>query len=155
MTEYTKYKILDVKKYDYDKYGGTITLVFDNGVSTKRNFTYIKQEYTCVCSLSGDVIPSGSAMLRVLIKRSRYGLYLLSEDAVQKALRGEYKQVDNDDTLVRELKKLLTSCQKEYIEFDKKSSGLRKALYDIKLSRSEVGKKMSRANVLLEVLQVK
>lgn len=147
-----KIDLVDVRRYDYTKNGGQITLVFGNGVTTRRHFSNIISDMTRVCALSKQEIKKGEVCLRVTIKQRGYGQYFLKDSSVRAALRGEFKKVDEESTLVIELRKFLNQCDAERAVMDKQDKELRKALREVKFNRSEVGIKMSKANQLLEVL---
>lgn len=148
-----KFEITDIKTYDFTKYGGTITLKFNNGVTTKRNFSNVRNDFECKCSLSGEVIPTSETCLRVTIKKQGYGRYYLKNDTVSKAIKGEFKVVDEKAPLVVELRKFLNTCADEKVLMDKQDRQLREALREIKFKKSKIGVQMSKANQLLEVLE--
>ena len=151
-----KFDIVDVTNYDYAKEGGRITLKFSNGVTMRRYFTNVVYDYPRICALSGKEIKPKETCIRVTIKDRGYGQYVIKNNVVSQALRGEYKKLDNEaDPLVVELRKFLDQCHNEKVIMDKKDKDLRQALKDIKWRNSKLSVKMSKANQLLEVLEDK
>lgn len=150
----TKFNIVDVTNYTYAKDGGTITLKFDNGVTTRRYCVNTSYTYPRVCSLSGKEIPPNEICTRVTIKKSGYGQYVVKASVITEALRGKFKKVDEGNTLVKELRRFLDDCHNEKIQMNKRDAELRQALREIKFRSSKLGVKMSKANQLLEVLEI-
>ena len=149
-------KIIDILGYEFTRNGGTVILKFSNNWITKRKFTNVIVEYEKKCALSGEVIPVGNTAIYVAIKKLGFNRYWLSQEAVNKALSGEYhEKVDSSPDIVKALLGFLTDCENERKEMIKEDKELRAALANIKFKNSKLGAKMSATHKLLELVSVK
>lgn len=151
-------KIIDILGYDFDKkQGGTIVLKFNNGWITKRKFTNVIIEHTPrKCGLSGKEIPIGNTAIYISIKKQGFPRYWLSQESVNSALSGDYKEPeDTSPDIVKVLLGFLSDCKDEHKEMIKEDKGLREALANLKFKKSKLSKKMTAAHQLLELVSVK
>lgn len=149
-------KIIDILGYDFTSKGGTVILKFNNKWITKRKFTNVIVEHEKKCALSGNIIPVGNTAIYVAIKKLGYNRYWLSQEAVNKALSGEYhEKVDTSPCIVKALMSFLTQCEGERKEMIKEDKELRAALANIKFKNSKLGAKMSATHKLLELVSKK
>ena len=149
--------IKDIVSYEYTRDGGYITVKFESGWITRRRFRNIVYDYPRKDALSGKEIPAGQTGIYFQIKKRGYTRYWISQTTINSALAGDYKSIQEDDKtpLVKEIMNFLDDCKNEKIQLDKEDRNLRAALREIKFKGSKLGKKMSAAHQLLELVTEK
>ena len=146
-------KIVDILGYEATKYGAQITLKFNCGFSTKRKCINTVLDHDKTCALSKKTILKGQVAYYVAIKRTGFTRYYLSQEAVNQALNGEYREdPDTSEQIVKDLLKFLEKCQSERSAMLKEDKDLRDALKAIKYKNSKLGVVMSATNKLLELV---
>ena len=150
-------RITDIIGYDFTRNGGTIILKFKSKWITKRSFKNVLIEHTPKkCALSDKTIPVGNTAVYIAIKKQGYGRYWLSQEAINKALNGEFhEKPDDSPDIVKALLGFLDNCGKERREMVKEDQNLREALANIKWKNSKLSKKMTSAHKLLELVSKK
>lgn len=142
------YKIIN---FESDKKSNYITLQFESGMITRRKCYVKKTPVDCTDHLTGGTIPANQDHYFVAIKRQGYGTYRLKISSVQTRLSRE-DVCESDDPLEQNLVEFLNECKSKRSLLDQEEANLREGLREVKFKRSSIGKKVSVASNLLELI---
>lgn len=148
-----KYLPKEILSATYTKHGGEVVMKMSNGqntVETKRKCTMIKNSgIVRTCPITNKKIRRNDTCVYVKIGRAGYGSYWFHPSIIGEIVVEEEKPTSS---LQQEVKRFIEGCSNTVKFLDTQSMDLKKELDVVKKKRSVIGKKMSRAYALLEVL---
>lgn len=87
------------------------------------------------------------------IKRSRYGRYYIDPVNLEKFVAGEIDIDQEQQGFIKHLLAFMDELRHDIKQQEQEGQDLRKVLRDVKVKRSETGKKVSKCYELLELLK--
>ncbi|AUR94291.1 coil containing protein [Vibrio phage 1.193.O._10N.286.52.C6] len=143
-------KVVD---YEVGKEGGHITLQFKSGYVTRRK-CYNKQDTVSrTCDFSGVEIKPNEIFIYVAIKKRGFSRYRLSLNAVNRCLSGEdFTEINYVSETHKQLENFMQECRTQRKQFNEEDRNLREAIREIKFKNSKLGKQMSAARHLIELI---
>lgn len=143
-------KVVD---YEVTKDGGYITLQFKSGFVTRRKCYQKQDTLKRFCDLSGIEIKPNEIFIYVAIKKRGFSRYRLSLTAVNRSLSGEdFTEISYVSETHKQLEKFMQECRTKRKELNEEDKALREALREIKFKNSKLGKQMSAARHLIELI---
>lgn len=128
-----------------------ITVKFESGWITRRKCHTRTTPVSCVDHLTGETIEPNEVHYMFAIKRHGYGTYRLKVHHVEERVSRKYLQV-YEDSLQQELSDFINKCKDRRKGLDNQEKCLREGLREVKFRRSNVGRQLSVANNLLELI---
>ena len=146
-------KIKEVIQYEYTKDGGYVTLRFKNGLETKRKFNLVVLQYPKKCALMNTEISVGKQAIYFNIKRQGFGRYYIDPINLEKVHSQHLDQDQEQEGFIKHLLEFMDELRHDIKHQEEESKDLREALRQVKIKRSETGKKMSVCYQLLDLLK--
>lgn len=146
-------KIVKILDYDYTKRGGYVVLKFESGWTTRRKFiNVIFTEYNR-CAITGNLLQKGGKGIYINIRRKGYSRYYISNEWVSKLMTDDVEIFEELETpLTRELKHFINMLTKKRKTLDDEVNEVKKILNKFKYEKEKIGRKLSTAHKLIELL---